>query len=66
MVVLYGLQRIAEQTHESLKPYLLEETYEVLDAIDKQNDGELAEELGDLFFRSFFTLKSPRRRGHSI
>ncbi len=43
-----------EQTHESLKPYLLEETYEVLEAIDIQDDGELAEELGDLLLQIVF------------
>jgi MazG family protein len=43
-----------EQTHESLKPYLLEETYEVLEAIDKQDDSELTEELGDLLLQIVF------------
>jgi tetrapyrrole methylase family protein/MazG family protein len=36
------------QTHESLKKYLLEETYEVLEAIDSGSDEKLREELGDL------------------
>ena len=40
-----------KQTHESLKGYLLEETYEVVDAIDKKNDSELREELGDLLLQ---------------
>src|SRR5438132_4057814 len=40
-----------EQTHESLRPYLLEETYEVLDAIDARDDGKLLEELGDLLLQ---------------
>jgi MazG family protein len=40
-----------EQTHESLKPHLLEECYELLDAIDTQDDGELKEELGDLLLQ---------------
>lgn len=37
-----------EQTHESLKPYAIEETYEVLDAIDKGRPKKFCEELGDL------------------
>jgi MazG family protein len=37
-----------EQTVESLKPYLVEEVYEALEAIDSQNYPQLAEELGDM------------------
>ena len=37
-----------EQDHKSLKPYLVEETYEVIDAIESGDDDKLAEELGDL------------------
>ena len=40
-----------EQTHESLRPYLLEETYEVLEAIDSKDDSKLMEELGDLLLQ---------------
>jgi tetrapyrrole methylase family protein/MazG family protein len=40
-----------EQTHDSLKTYLLEETYEVLDALDSGDPSLLAEELGDLLFQ---------------
>jgi MazG family protein len=40
-----------EQTHRSLRPYLLEETYEVLEAIDKPEPGTLREELGDLLLQ---------------
>ena len=43
-----------KQTHDSLKPYLLEETYEVLETIDKQDDGKLREELGDLLLQILF------------
>ncbi len=43
-----------EQTHQSLKPYLLEETYEVLEAIDSGSDGQLTEELGDLLLQIVF------------
>ncbi|NBB91186.1 MAG: nucleoside triphosphate pyrophosphohydrolase [Spirochaetes bacterium] len=38
-----------KQTPESMRPYLLEETYEVLDAVDMHDDAELREELGDVF-----------------
>ena len=38
-----------KQTPESMRPYLLEETYEVLDAVDMRDDAELREELGDVF-----------------
>ncbi|WP_458415249.1 nucleoside triphosphate pyrophosphohydrolase [Schinkia sp. CFF1] len=40
-----------EQTHESLKKYLVEETYEVLDAIDMGDDDSLIEELGDVLLQ---------------
>jgi len=43
-----------KQTHESLKPYLLEETYEVLETIDKQDEPKLREELGDLLLQILF------------
>lgn len=40
-----------EQTHESLRPYLLEETYELLEAIDSRDDAKIMEELGDLLLQ---------------
>lgn len=40
-----------KQTHESLKPYLLEETYEVLDALDRNDPRHLCDELGDLLLQ---------------
>src|SRR6202140_1018476 len=40
-----------EQTHESLRPYLLEETYELLEAIDSKDDAKIKEELGDLLLQ---------------
>jgi tetrapyrrole methylase family protein / MazG family protein len=43
-----------EQTRESLKPMLIEESYEVLDALDSDNPEELKEELGDLLFQVVF------------
>ena len=41
-----------KQTHASLKPYLLEETYEVLETIDQQDALKLREELGDVLPRN--------------
>jgi tetrapyrrole methylase family protein/MazG family protein len=43
-----------EQTHQSLKKYLIEETYEVIDAIDKGDLHNLCEELGDLLLQVVF------------
>jgi len=43
-----------EQTFDSIKPYTLEETYEVLDAIDRREWSELAEELGDFMLQAVF------------
>ncbi len=43
-----------EQTKESLKPYVVEETYEVLEAIDEGDPEKLREELGDLLLQVVF------------
>jgi MazG family protein len=43
-----------EQTHESLKPMMLEEAYEVVEAIDEGDDDELKGELGDLLLQVVF------------
>src|SRR5262245_63547554 len=53
----------AEQTHATLRPYLIEEAYEVLEAIDADDDGELRDELGDLLLQVVFhsELASERR-----
>lgn len=40
-----------EQTHQSLRPFLIEETYEVLDALDSEDPTALYEELGDLLLQ---------------
>ncbi|TYR78305.1 nucleoside triphosphate pyrophosphohydrolase [Priestia megaterium] len=40
-----------KQTHKSLKPYLLEEAYELLDAIDREDDDNMIEELGDVLLQ---------------
>jgi MazG family protein len=43
-----------EQTFDTIKPYTLEETYEVLDAIDRRDWPDLAEELGDFLLQAVF------------
>ena len=52
-----------EQDHQSLKPYLIEETYEVLDAIDEGSAPELCEELGDLLLQIVFHARLAEERG---
>jgi len=52
-----------KQTHESLKPYLIEETYEVISAIDSGNDDELKEELGDLLLQIVFHAQIAKEDG---
>lgn len=52
-----------EQTHESLLPYLIEETYEVVDAVEAHSDGELCEELGDLLLQIVFHSQLATERG---
>ncbi|KAF2955101.1 MazG family protein [Marinitoga sp. 38H-ov] len=43
-----------EQTHESLKPYAIEEAYELVHAIDSKNNNYLVEELGDVLLQVIF------------
>ncbi len=45
------------QTRESLKPYLIEEAYETLEALDGNNPEEIKEELGDLLYQILFHAK---------
>ena len=52
-----------EQTRESLKPYLLEETYELLEALDAGDPSQIMEELGDLLFQIVFHCQIGRERG---
>ncbi len=49
-----------EQTHQSLKPYLIEETYEALDAIDRNDDDGLRDELGDVLLQVVFHAQLAR------
>ena len=52
-----------EQTRESLRPYLLEEAYEVLDAIEKNDVELLQEELGDLLLQVIFHSQIAKEDG---
>lgn len=52
----------AKQTDDTVKIYLLEEAYEVLDAIDKHDPESVCEELGDLFFQIIFLSHMARER----
>ena len=51
------------QTHETLRTYLLEEAYEVLEAIDRADPMELSEELGDLLLQVLFHAELAREAG---
>jgi MazG family protein len=53
-----------EQTFDTIKPYLLEETYEVMDAIDARDWPNLAEELGDLLLQVVFFAQMAKEAGH--
>src|SRR6516164_4471199 len=46
-----------EQTIDTLKPFVLEETYEVLEAIDRHDHAALCEELGDFVFEAVFVAE---------
>jgi tetrapyrrole methylase family protein/MazG family protein len=52
-----------EQTPETIKPYLIEETYEVLEAIDEQDPEKLKEELGDLMLQVVFHARMAEETG---
>ena len=52
-----------KQTFDTIKPYLLEETYEVMDAIDQRNWPELSEELGDLLLQPVFFAQMAAEEG---
>jgi MazG family protein len=52
-----------EQTFDSIKPYTLEETYEVLEAIDNRDWRELAGELGDLLLQVLFYAEMAKEQG---
>ena len=50
-----------KQTFSSLRPYVLEEAHEVVEAVDKGDEAELIEELGDLFYTVIFYAKVAER-----
>lgn len=52
-----------EQDTKSVKRYLIEEAYEVLDAIDEESPEDLMEELGDLLFQILFLVKISEEKG---
>lgn len=52
-----------DQTRESLKPFIVEEAYEVLEAIDEKNPEAIKEELGDLLFQVVFQCQIAKERG---
>lgn len=52
-----------EQTHRSLRPYLLEEAYEALEAIEQQDWARLADELGDVLLQVVFHAQLASERG---
>jgi len=53
-----------EQTIDTLKPFVLEETYEVLEAIDRHDHAGLCEELGDFVFEAVFVAQLEAEAGH--
>src|SRR4051812_33265593 len=53
-----------EQTIDTLKPFVLEETYEVLDAIDRHDHPNLCAELGDFVFEAVFLAQLEAEAGH--
>lgn len=52
-----------EQTHQSLRTYLIEEAYEVLEALESGNDTKFAEEMGDLLLQIVFHSQIAREEG---
>jgi len=52
-----------EQTHDSLRTYLIEEAYEVVEALESKDDAKFAEELGDLLLQIVFHSQIAREEG---
>src|ERR687897_912408 len=52
-----------EQTHGSLRPFVLEEAYEVLEAIEGGSPAQLREELGDFLFEAVFLAQISEEAG---
>lgn len=53
-----------EQSHETLKKYLIEECYEVLEAIDEQDEDKIIEELGDVLLQVVFHAQIAKEEGY--
>src|SRR5258707_14302482 len=53
-----------EQTIDTLKPFVLEESYEVIEAIDAHDHAALCEELGDFVFEAVFLAQLESEAGH--
>jgi len=53
-----------EQTHESLKKYLIEECYEVLEAIEERDEDKIIEELGDVLLQVVFHAQIGKEEGY--
>jgi len=53
-----------EQTLLSLRPFVLEETYELLDTLDRQDPQALREELGDFLYEAVFLAQIAEEEGH--
>jgi len=54
-----------EQTHQSLRTYLIEEAYEVLEALESGNDDKFVEEMATCSCRLFFIRRSPAKKAVS-
>lgn len=52
-----------EQTHKSLAPYAIEETFEMVEALEKEVDSEFCEELGDVLFQVVLHAQLAEERG---
>ncbi len=55
----------AEQTHQSLLTYLLEETYEFIDAVERSDRDEMVEELGDVLLQVYFHSRIGEERSEN-
>jgi tetrapyrrole methylase family protein/MazG family protein len=53
-----------QQTHQTLVPFVLEETYEVVEALEENDMSKLAEELGDLLLQVYLHAEIARQEGH--
>lgn len=53
------------QTHETLKRYLLEETFELFEAIDNEDDWHMIEELGDILLQVLLHTSIGKKKGIS-